>query len=227
MSFKSLMAPLTIGLGFDAKHCKSNAGMIGLRYRPIASETRLSDFALVYVQGYWVPEWFLLVLSPHGLPPGLRQRPISQLANPVNPLLFLMFFFLTFSKVSNVVNPRRGEIKDNSGQGRCYPSDWCPYHPRWSGLPEVLHLPHYRSWISCCRSLDGHFWEKCYIPPQRLSTGRRFSTTYSEASTFLCGSHSLSQSWVSLLPFYQNNYIVQRVFSAFLQAAWRTWPSNI
>ena len=87
------------------------------------------------------------------------------ICNPFpSPLLFL---FLTIFKVSNVVRPHRREIfQGNSGQSRCYSSDWRSYHSRWFGVPEVLHLPHSRSWISCCRSLDPDFRQKCHFPPK-------------------------------------------------------------
>ena len=70
-------------------------------------------------------------------------------------------------KVSNIVDPPKGEIlHSSSGQSWRYPSDWRSYPSSWFGVPEVLHFPRSRSRICCCRSIDPDFWKKYHIAPK-------------------------------------------------------------
>ena len=116
-----------------------------------------------------------------------------QYLQSVSHYWFSKLFFFFSPKVSNIVDPLRGEIlQGNSGRHWCCSSDWRSYHSYWFGVQEVLHLPNFRSLTSLSLGWP-RFSAKISYLAQRLSTRRMFSSAYSEASTSLCRSHSLSQ----------------------------------
>ena len=91
----------------------------------------------------------------------------SSICDQFFPHYWFSNFF--FHKVSNFVDPRRGEIlQGNSGQtwSWFYSSDWCSYHSCWFGVSEVLHFTHSRSWFFFCRSVNSDIRQECHVSPK-------------------------------------------------------------
>ena len=197
------------------------------RYRPIANDSRGEWFLRCLMYRVFL-SWYSLWRPTS--PPTMVHLTTCKYSNFSDFLWFLIVRLLIVpsSKVSNAVHPRRGEILQRiSGQSWCYSSDWRSYHPRWFGVPEVLHFSHSRSWISCCRSLNPDFRQKCHIAPKNsvLEEGsqlhiRRLQFPHVDRihrhnSTPPHFFFPPSQIYSSFRPL------------AFLQASWGAWPTSI
>ena len=177
-------------LVFDAQHCRIIAGtMLGSR-RSLASFS-LSSNSKWHAPGEWFSQIHLCLgfLEYTDTPYSVPTTPPTRITTCNSSISSLLWLFPRHRTLSIHV-----DVKSKA------PPDKLTLFVKLTFIPFLLiwctrssPSPHSRSWISCCRSLDEDFSEKMSYPHQRLSIGRRLSTTSSEASTSLYGSRSLSQ----------------------------------